>query len=382
MNSRQITWIRRLAWGGAGLGLGVVGWLGWHFSRPAAQTPASAVPGRTGATATVQLPSPARRNVVMDQPAVAPLVATNPVLPSTTNRAVVAPIEPAFVPHPVHSVFEAQIELARRAISGGSLDGVLGPQTRAALRAFQRQEHLSPTGELDEDTQRCLVISTPPLTIYNVTAEDVERPQPLAATWLGKSLQSRLDFASLLELVSEKSQSRPDWIRSLNPGTDWARLRPGMAVVVPRVSCVPGPSKAAFVRIDLAAKTLEAFDARTNLVAHFPCSIAARLEKRPVGILTVTRLVANPSYVMDPRNFPESAEAQALDRKLILPPGPNNPVGTAWISLDKPGYGIHGTPRPEAVGRAESHGCFRLANWNAEYLMQLVDIGTPVIIRP
>jgi len=71
-----------------------------------------------------------------------------------------------------------------------------------------------------------------------------------------------------------------------------------------------------------------------------------------------------------------------LGRKLTLPPGPNNPVGTAWIGLDRPGYGIHGTPRPEEVGRTESHGCFRLANWNAEHLARLVRSGIPVEVEP
>ncbi|MCX7887857.1 MAG: L,D-transpeptidase, partial [Verrucomicrobiae bacterium] len=66
--------------------------------------------------------------------------------------------------------------------------------------------------------------------------------------------------------------------------------------------------------------------------------------------------------------------------KLIIPPGPNNPVGTAWIGLSKPGYGIHGTPHPEDIGRTESHGCFRLANWNAERLARIIEIGTPVEI--
>jgi len=55
---------------------------------------------------------------------------------------------------------------------------------------------------------------------------------------------------------------------------------------------------------------------------------------------------------------------------------------TVWLSLDKPGYGIHGTPKPEDVGRTESHGCFRLANWNAEYLLKLVSVGTPVFVEP
>jgi len=53
-----------------------------------------------------------------------------------------------------------------------------------------------------------------------------------------------------------------------------------------------------------------------------------------------------------------------------------------WIGLDKIGYGIHGTPGPEQIGRTESHGCFRLANWDAEYLMRLAWVGMPVLVQP
>jgi lipoprotein-anchoring transpeptidase ErfK/SrfK len=107
------------------------------------------------------------------------------------------------------------------------------------------------------------------------------------------------------------------------------------------------------------------------------------VDKRPLGEeLHITAIAPNPNYTFDPAVFPESAEAQQLGRKLILQPGPNNPVGTVWLSLDKPGYGIHGTPKPEEVGRTESHGCFRLANWNAEFLLKLVTVGTLVSVEP
>jgi lipoprotein-anchoring transpeptidase ErfK/SrfK len=132
----------------------------------------------------------------------------------------------------------------------------------------------------------------------------------------------------------------------------------------------------------LFEKVLQTFDENTNLLAHFPCSIAQRVEKRPIGQLRVAVLAPNPNYTFDPEVFPESAEAQELGRKLILPPGPNNPVGTVWIGLDKPGYGLHGTPHPEQVGRTESHGCFRLANWNAEYLLTMMWVGMPVYVEP
>jgi lipoprotein-anchoring transpeptidase ErfK/SrfK len=141
-------------------------------------------------------------------------------------------------------------------------------------------------------------------------------------------------------------------------------------------------NKAAFAVIHLADKFLEAFDTETNLLTHFPCSIAANVEKRPVGELYVIVVAPNPNYTFDPELFPESPEAKTLDQKLIIPPGPNNPVGVAWIGLDKIGYGIHGTPVPEQVGRTESHGCFRLANWDAEYLSRLVWVGMPVLVEP
>jgi lipoprotein-anchoring transpeptidase ErfK/SrfK len=57
-------------------------------------------------------------------------------------------------------------------------------------------------------------------------------------------------------------------------------------------------------------------------------------------------------------------------------------VGRAWIGLNLSGYGIHGTPDPEKVGRTESHGCFRLANWDALTLLDLVAVGMTVTVEP
>jgi lipoprotein-anchoring transpeptidase ErfK/SrfK len=88
----------------------------------------------------------------------------------------------------------------------------------------------------------------------------------------------------------------------------------------------------------------------------------------------------HPNYTFDPANFPESARAQEIGRKLILPPGPRNPVGVYWVSLSLPGYGIHGTPHPETIGNMESHGCFRLCNWDAQALGESLILGTPVYL--
>jgi lipoprotein-anchoring transpeptidase ErfK/SrfK len=283
---------------------------------------------------------------------------------------------------PADRVLAAQMALARLGLSPGSIDGVMGPKTSAALKAFQCREGLPATGQLDPETLAQLVTAEPATCEYTLTPEDFSRLRAVEKTWLGKSMQDRLDYETILEMVAERHRSSPNLIMRLNAGIDWTNLVAGISLKVPKITPPSLNTKAAFVRIWLSERFLQAFDSDTNLLVHFPCSVARRLEKRPAGELRVVAVAANPTYTFDPEIFPESPEAREIGRKLVLPPGPNNPVGTVWIGLDAPGYGIHGTPRPEDVGRAETHGCFRLANWNAELLVQLVSIGTPVYIEP
>jgi lipoprotein-anchoring transpeptidase ErfK/SrfK len=350
------------------VGLGMLGWLIWQSGRlPGFGPGTKPSPGAS--------PKPAQTN--------APTRTAKPAATSPASElAQPAPAQPArpFKPRPVQNILEAQLALERRGISSGPIDGVLGSQTRAALRVYQQQTALPVSGELDPATKLRLLLEALPFTFYTITTNDLARLVSIPRTWLGKSDMERLDFESALELVSEQAHSHPNLIRRLNPAVDWTNVVAGTTVQVPDAELPAAAGKAAFVRIQLAAKTLQAFDASTNLLAHFPCSIARSVEKRPVGELRVAVIVRGPDYTFDPRIFPESPEARALQRKLRLPPGPNNPVGAAWIGLNRPGYGIHGTPRPEDVGRTESHGCFRLANWNAEWLTKIVWVGMPVVV--
>jgi len=281
----------------------------------------------------------------------------------------------------VSTIFEAQLVLVSKGFSPGSIDGVLGNQTRAALEKFQLLSGLTVTGTLDTATKTKLILKKQPLSLYQVTEEDLRRIMTIPSTWLGKSQVDRLDYQSVLELVAEKHASHPSFIKQLNPGLDWDHLQAGTQIRVPNVT-LPEPSKAGRIRIDLSDRLLEVYDASGGLMALFPCSIAKKVEKRPQGELKVTRIAENPNYRFNPEIFTESPEAQSIGKPLMIPPGPNNPVGSAWISLDLPAYGIHGTPLPEAVGRTESHGCFRLSNWNADFLVKVVRIGTPVSVEP
>ncbi len=279
-------------------------------------------------------------------------------------------------------IIRCQVALAREGISPGPIDGYWGAHTKCAVEAFQFRERLGVTAELDRVTQKRLQVSDPVWRKYTVTRTDLGGLTSVSSTWVGKSKQEYLGYESILELVAEKGRATTGLVKTVNPDIEWDAVEPGASIRIPNVEDPSVEAKAGFLRIKLGKKTLQARSESGRLLAHFPCSIGRRAQDRPVGKLQVEVVVENPNYRFDPEVFPESPEARKLDRVLMIPPGPNNPVGTAWIGLDRPGYGIHGTPRPENVGRTESHGCFRLANWNAEFLLRLVEPDIPVYVEP
>ncbi len=100
--------------------------------------------------------------------------------------------------------------------------------------------------------------------------------------------------------------------------------------------------------------------------------VGMRSHPTPAGEFKVVNMERNPVW-----NPPDSRWAEGIGP---IPPGPENPLGTRWIGISSPAIGLHGTPAPETVGRRSSHGCIRLEIPRAEWLYNVVDIGTPVVI--
>ena len=286
-----------------------------------------------------------------------------------------------WVPRRVQGALEVQVELHRRGFSCGSIDGVPGAQTESAIKAFQRGAGVAETGRVDRATEALLLLTAPPLMEYAITEADLAEVRPSPTTWLGKSQEPALVYASVLERVAERWRASPKFLQKINPQIDWESLQPGLVVKVPAVEEALFVRLPASLHIRLGARELTLVDDIGRVVGHFPVSIARKVEKRPQGELHITVVIGNPNYTFDPEVFTDSAEGRALGRRLLIPPGPNNPVGRAWIGLNLPGYGIHGTPDPEKVGRTESHGCFRLANWDALTLLGVVRVGMPVWVE-
>ncbi len=203
---------------------------------------------------------------------------------------------------------------------------------------------------------------------------------PKPPTWRDKAKAARLGYNDIWELLAEKFHCTRGYLKALNP--DVHTPVAGTQIIGPKVFPAAPLPHAASLRIYLGETSLEALDARGHVIAFFPCSIAKDKNKRPHGELTVKVVDDHPDYTFDPALFAAAAKAEGITHKLTIPPGPRNPVGTTWVGLSLPGYGIHGTPDPEAISRTQSHGCFRLANWNAEKVLKMVSVGTPVDVEP
>ncbi len=273
-----------------------------------------------------------------------------------------------------------QVALERIHFSCGFIDGDQGMRTQRMLRAYQASRGLPVTGFLDPATRAAIGEPGEPFLTYTVKEDDVASIMPKPPTWREKAKAKRLGYNTIWELLAEKFHCTRGYLMALNP--DVPTPVAGSQIIGPKVFPAAPLPHAASLRIYLGETSLEALDAHGRVVAFFPCSIARDKNKRPHGQLTVKVLDDNPDYTFDPALFVDAAKEEGITHKLTIPPGPRNPVGTTWIGLSLPGYGIHGTPDPEAISRTQSHGCFRLANWNAEKVLNMVDIGTPVDVEP
>ncbi len=268
-----------------------------------------------------------------------------------------------------------QLALEREGFSPGIIDGKIGAKTQTATREFQKARGLAPTGTLDAATISALKVD-PDIAIgeHIVEASDLEGITPFTSDWYERAAQAEMGYYSVLDALAERFHASRGLLQTLNPGLDLESVTVGTPIRVPAV-LEPVIRRADSLRIDLTRKLIFALDSQGRPLAMFHCSIAAKAEKRPRGHAKVIVVVTRPNYTFDPASWPE---VKNVNRRLIIPPGPRNPVGLAWIGLDIPGYGIHGTPQPEMIGKSGSHGCFRLSNWDAVRLTRMVSVGTVV----
>lgn len=269
-----------------------------------------------------------------------------------------------------------QAALDRTGFSPGIIDGIVGPKTRTGLRAFQAHAGLPVTGRMDRATFDALEIAAEPAVQQTeLTQSDAEQLGPCPRDWVARSRLEWLGYDSLAALAAERGHCTLKLLARLNPGVDLDELKPGDELWLPNVARPRSLPRASAIEVDFGAKLLRILDTAGNAIALLHCSIAKNREKRPHGECRIDTIAMNPPYLFDPINWPE---VENVNRRLVIPPGPRNPVGLCWIGLSVTGYGIHGTPEPKLIGKTGSHGCFRLTNWDVLRLAGMVRVGTAV----
>lgn len=268
-----------------------------------------------------------------------------------------------------------QVFLDREGASPGVIDGRMGSNVSKAIRAYEKitGETLDPNDTEDILTRLGLNGGLPIMT-YEITSADAAGPY-VASIPEDYSLKAQLPslaYTSVTEALAEKFHMDENYLKELNPGVDFTIPGTHVKVINPGVE-----RKGVVARIvaDKARKQVFAYDEAGQLIASYPASIGSSDTPSPSGLHAVARVAFDPNYTYNPKiNFQQGNNTKVL----TIPPGPNGPVGTIWIALDKPTYGIHGTPDPSRIGRSQSHGCIRLTNWDATELARMVKPGVMV----
>ena len=324
-------------------------------------------------------------------------------------------------------LMQAQVVLDRLGFTPGVVDGKEGLSTRNAVSGFQEANDLQVTGKVDDATRQALSRwnAIPATRVVTVPQEFAAGPfQKLPEDPADQAKLPALDYETLDEKLAERFHTTIETLQALNPGgkpatrgsapatpepapsassaaqVPAAMFRAGQQIRVPnvggdavdaakvadaawRATLIPlgvgsNQPQAARVVVSKSKGTLKAYDESDTLIAVFTATMGSQHDPLPLGRWKIQGIDKNPKFRYNPDLF---WDAKAGDEKAMLPPGPNGPVGVVWIDISKPHYGIHGTPHPETIGRAESHGCVRLTNWDAARLAQMVSAKTALLFE-
>lgn len=275
------------------------------------------------------------------------------------------------------AMIRLQVLLDRSRFSPGVIDWLDGENVRKAIAAYAEANGLA-GGEDDAALLAALAAADgqPVLQRYTISEKDVEGPflEDVPSRLEDMATLAHLSYTGPRERLAERFHMDEDLLAALNPGVAFSA--PGTEITVAQVKTRAEAGTVTRIDVDKRQGALYAYDAEGQLAAFYPASIGSAGMPSPSGTHQVRAIAPEPKYYYNPKDLNFSGvETKDL---LEIAAGPNNPVGTVWIDLTEPTYGIHGTPEPALIAKTESHGCVRLTNWDAEELSKLVKKGTTV----
>ncbi|OAP40106.1 hypothetical protein AU381_11265 [Sinorhizobium glycinis] len=275
---------------------------------------------------------------------------------------------------PDAAIVHLQVLLDRAGSSPGVIDGYYGENVTKAIAGFEAMQDLPADGKLDPEVIGRLSDEMPVIEPYVISEDDAkDLVDRIPEDYAEQAEMKRLGYTSVAEKLSERFHMDIDLLKTLNSGSAFA-VGDTISVAAPGVA-KEGTAKRIEAR--KRAGQVLAFAEDGALLAAYPATIGSEETPSPSGTHKVKGIARMPTYTYNPKvNYQQGDNTEVL----TLPRGPNGPVGSVWIDLSKPTYGIHGTPEPSRVDKDPSHGCIRLANWDAEELAAMVKPGVVVEI--
>jgi lipoprotein-anchoring transpeptidase ErfK/SrfK len=279
------------------------------------------------------------------------------------------------------SVLRTQVYLDRNHFSVGSIDGRWGRNSAITVWWWQRAYGIAETGDVDDATFQSLAQAAgnvPVLVPYTLTADDLKGPfVHIPDDPYEKAKLDCMCYESLREELAERFHSSEDFLEVLNPGVKINDLQAGATINVPNVRAplTQDQQDIAKIVISIVGNTYNGLDANGNLVFHAPTTLGSTYDPSPDETLHVVAITPMPHFHYDPTLYHEVPDSEP---DAHMNPGPNSPVGVVWMALSKAHYGMHGTPDPDSIGYASSHGCVRLTNWDAQEVSHRVHKGVEV----
>lgn len=297
--------------------------------------------------------------------------------PKTAKSAKATTTKAAFDP----LLVRAEALLARARFSPGVVDGKDGTNFKHALAAYRTARGIDVDGELEANTLKALLAETgadrPVTHAYAISAADIAGPfaPDVGEDFVKLAAQTEGPrFATPLEALAERFHMSQSLLTALNPDVDFKTAGANLVVVDAEPPAFQ-KGDVASVQISKADASATAMNKAGEVIAFYPATVGSTDRPSPSGVHKVNGVARNPDYTYDPKKLAWGPRAAG---KLTVKAGPNNPVGTVWIDLNAPSYGIHGSPDPDKIGKTGSHGCVRLTNWDAEALAAGVKPGVQV----